>query len=79
MKVMVIPIVMDTLGTIPQGVVKGPGRLGNKRINEDHPDYRIIMIGQNTDKSPGDSRRLVVLQTPTENHLQELVWKLSKE
>ena len=38
----------------PQRVVKGTGRLGNKRTSGDHPDYSIIKICQNTKKSPGD-------------------------
>ena len=34
--------------------------LGNKRVNGDHPNYNIVEIGQNTEKSPGDLRRLAV-------------------
>ena len=45
-------------------LVKGLGRLGNKRTSRDHPDYSIIKIGQNTEKSPADSRRLAVIHTP---------------
>ena len=37
---------------------KRTGRLGNKRTSREHPDYRIIKTGQNTEKSPGDLRRL---------------------
>ena len=47
---------------------KGTGRLENKRTSEDHPNYSIIKIGQNTEKSPGDLRRLAVTQTPEQNH-----------
>ena len=32
--------------------------LGNKGTKEDHPNYSIIKIGQNTEKCPGDLRRL---------------------
>ena len=42
----------------------GIGGLGNKMTNEDHPNYCIIEIGKNTEKSPGDMRRLGVTQTP---------------
>ena len=34
------------------------GGLGNKRMSGDHPNYSIIEIGQNTEKSPRDLRRL---------------------
>ena len=44
----------------------GTGRLGNKRRNGDHPNYSIIKIGQNTERSPRDLMRLAV--TPVENH-----------
>ena len=39
------------------------GGLGNKRTSRDHPNYSIIEIGQNTEKSPGDLKRLAVTQT----------------
>ena len=48
----------------PQRIVKGAGRLGNKKISGEHPDNSIIKISQNTAKSPGDLRRLAVTQTP---------------
>ena len=35
-------------------IIKGTGGFGNKRTSEDHPNYYIIAIGQNTEKSPGD-------------------------
>ena len=42
----------------PQRIGKGIGRIGNKRTSRDHPNYSIIKIGQNIEKSPGDLRRL---------------------
>ena len=36
------------------------GGLGRKRTSGDHPNYRIIDIGQNTKKNPGDLRRLTI-------------------
>ena len=45
---------------------------------EDHPNYNI-KIGQNTERSPGDLRRLAVTQTPAEDHQLTLVWKILKE
>ena len=37
----------------PKRISNGTGRLGNKRTNEYHPDYNIIKIGLNIEKSPG--------------------------
>ena len=51
----------------PKRIGRGTGRLGNKRTSGNHPDYRIIDIGQNTEKSPSDLRRLVT-QTPVKDH-----------
>ena len=34
----------------------------------DHLNYSIVEIGQDTEKSPGDLRRLVVTQKPVINH-----------
>ena len=39
------------------------GEIGNKRTSGDHPDYSNIKIGQNTENSAGDLRRLAVTQT----------------
>ena len=57
---------------------KGTGVLGNKRMSGDHPNYSIIKIGQNTEKSLGGLRRLAVTQTPVEDHQLTLVWKTLK-
>ena len=46
----------------------GTSGLGNKRMCGDHLKYSIVEINQNTEKSPGDLRRLAVTQTPVENH-----------
>ena len=57
----------------PQSVCKGPGRVRNQRMSQDHPNYSIVKIDQNTEKSPGDLRRLAVTQTPVKNHQLTLV------
>ena len=44
------------------------GGLGNKRISGDNPNYNIIDIGQYTEKSPEDLKRLPVTQTPVKDH-----------
>ena len=44
------------------------GGLVNKKTSRDHPNYSISEIGQNTEKSPGNLKRLTVTQTLVENH-----------
>ena len=51
-----------------QRINKGTGGLGNKRTSGDHLNYCIIEIGLNTEKGPGDLRRLAVTQTPVKDH-----------
>ena len=47
---------------IVTGLIKGPEEL------EIGGRAEAIKIGQNTKKSPGDSKRLAVTRTPVENH-----------
>ena len=54
------------------------GGLGNKWTNRDHPNYNIIKIDQNTEKSPEDLGRLAVTQTAVRNHRLTLPWKLKE-
>ena len=55
-----------------QRIVTGTGGFRNSRTRGNYPYYSIGEIGQNT-KSPEDLRKLVVSQTPEENHLLTLV------
>ena len=64
MQVTIIPIVIGAFGT----VTKGTGGLGSWRTSGDHPNYVIIENSQNTEKSPGDLRRLAATQTPVKDH-----------
>ena len=66
MEVTVIPFIIYAIGTITERFVIGTGGLENKRTNGDHPNYSIAEIGQNTEKSSGDLRRLTVTKTPVE-------------
>ena len=61
---MFIPIIIGAFGTITKGLIK---RLENKRMSGDNPNYCITKIGQNTEKSPEDLRRLAVTQTPVKD------------
>ena len=47
---------------------KEAGKVGNLRTNWDHPDYNIIIIGLNREKSPGDLWRLAVTRTLVKDH-----------
>ena len=48
-------------------------------MSVDHPNYSIIDIDQNTEKSPGDMSRLTVTQTPVKDHLLTLMGKILKD
>ena len=54
------------------------GGLGNKRKSGDHPNYSIIEIGQITEKSPEDLRKLEVTQISMISHRWRPVWKTRK-
>ena len=56
-----------------QRIIKGIRGLGNKRTSGGRPNYYIIENGQNTEKSPGDMRRLTVTQTPVKDHQLKLM------
>ena len=58
-----------------QMIIKGTGGLGSWWMSGDYPNYNIFENGQNTEKSPGDLRRLAVTQTPVKDHQQTLVGK----
>ena len=49
-------------------ITKETGGLGSWRTSGDHPNYSIIENDQNTEKSPGDLRKLAITQTPVEDH-----------
>ena len=53
----------------PQRFSKETGRFRNRKTSRDHPDYSLVMIGQNTEKS----WRLAVTQTPEKDHYLVLV------
>ena len=73
MKMRVIKTVIDALGTVTKETSTGNGEIENKKTRENHPNYSILKIGQNTEKSSGDLRRLVVTQTPVRRHHLSLV------
>ena len=42
-------------------------------MSGDHPNNSIVENGQNTEKSPGDLRRLAVTQTSVRDHQLTLI------
>ena len=72
MKVTFIPIEISVFGS-HQKITKGTGGHGNKRTSGDHRNYYIIENGQNTEKSPGDLRKLAVTQTAVKDHQLKLM------
>ena len=48
-------------------------------MHGNHLNYNIVDIFQNTEKSPGDLRKLAVTQTPVINHQLSLEGKTLKE
>ena len=68
MKAMVIPVVISALGAVPKGLEKWTGRIENGRTNQNHPNYSIVDIGQDTERIPGDLRRLAVTLTPVKDY-----------
>ena len=64
----IIPNVIGALGTVTEGFIKGTQELRYKRTSGDHPNYCIIEIGQNTEKSPEHLRRLAITQTLVKDH-----------
>ena len=67
MRVTAVPVVIGAFGTVTNGFM-GKRGLGSWWPSGDHPNYYIIENGQNTEKSPGDLRRLAVTQIPVKDH-----------
>ena len=63
----VIPIIIRALGTVNKGLIQVQEDLEIKKTSRDHPNYGMIVIDQNTAKSPGNLRTLAVTQTSVKN------------
>ena len=68
MKVTFIQIVIGALGTVTEGLLRG---LEDLEIKEREETIQTTEIGQNTEKSPGDLKRLAVNQTSVKDHQLE--------
>ena len=69
----VIQIVVDALGTVTKGLVKGLEEMEIRGLVETIQTTACHGIGDNTEKSLGDLMRLAVTQTPVEVHQLTLV------
>ena len=73
MKVAAISVIESALGTIPKSLFRVGGSVRRRNTSEYHPKYSFIETSQNTEKSPGDLRRLAIAQTPVKDHHLTLV------
>ena len=64
MKVTIIPIAIGAFDTVTKGLLKGLEDIEVGRRVETIQTTALL----NTEKSPGDLRRLAVTQTPVKNH-----------
>ena len=78
MKVTIISIVIGAFGTLTKGLLEGLEDL-EVGARVDHPNYKIIENGQNTEKNPGYLRRLAVTQTLVKDHQLKLIRKILME
>ena len=73
MKTMMTPIIIGALDMVTKEIVQGLEGHGN------YSNYSIVEISQNTEKSPGDLRRLTVTQTSVKDYQLMLVGKTCRE
>ena len=62
-----------------QGFREGARGIENQWKSRDHPKYCIADIGQNIQMSPGDLRKLTVIQFSVKDNQQRLGLKTSQE
>ena len=73
MTVIVIPIVIAGLEMIPEVLVRCLQGLEIEKRNGYNPNYSIVEVGQNTEKSPRGIRGLAVTQIPVKDQQLTLV------
>ena len=79
MKVTVIPIIIGALGTIIKELVQGLEDMEKRGRVEIIQTTALLRSRRNTEKSPGNLRRLAVTQTPEKNQQLTLMWKTLKD
>ena len=68
MNVTIIAIVIGAFGTVTKELLKGLGDLKIGGRVETIKTPALLRTTKNTEKSPGDLRRLLVTQTPIKDH-----------
>ena len=71
MRIIMIPVIIGELGTVPTDLEKNGGR--NWKPGKEPSVHNSVKIGQNTEKSQVDLRRLAVTQTQVKDHQLTLV------
>ena len=82
MKVTIVPIVIDILGTITKGLLKGLEDLEvGERVETIQTTalLRTVSILRQVLETCGDMRRLAVTQTSMKDYQLTLMWKTLKE
>ena len=68
MKVAIIPIVIGAFSTVTEGLVQGLEDWEIRGLEETMETKIETKIGQNTEKSPGNLRTLIITLTSMRNH-----------
>ena len=79
MKVTIIPIVIGAFGAVTKGLLKGLEDLEVKGRVETIQTKALLGTAKNTEKSPGDLRRLAATQTQVKSHQLKLMGKSLNE
>ena len=77
-EVTIVLIVIDAFGTVTKGLLKWLEDLEVGGRVETVQTTAIVENGQNTEKSPGNLRRLAIIQTPMKDHQLRWCEKLYK-
>ena len=72
MKVTIVPIVIGAFGTVTKGLLKD---LEDLEGSGQEKTIQTTALLKNTEKSPGDLRKLALTQTPVKAHQLSLMWK----
>ena len=68
LRVTLIPIVIGGRWTVSKSFERGLAELKIRGRIGDNPNYCIVSVSQNTEKSPGDQKRLAITQDPVKYH-----------
>ena len=75
MKVTVIPVVIGAVGTITEGMIKGPEELEIRRHVETIQTTSLLRSARILRRVQESSKKLSVTQTPVKNYLLTLMGK----